>query len=64
VWCGERPLKFVFLELFNIACNKDAWVEEYMEAPNDLLHWNVMFIRPVHDWEIDVVSSFFEVLYS
>ena len=64
VWCGERHLKFVFPELFNIACNKDAWVEEYMEAPNDLLHWNVMFIWPVHDWEIDVVSSFFEVLYS
>jgi hypothetical protein len=35
-WCGEQPLKFVFPELFNVACNKDAWVEEHMETPNDL----------------------------
>ena len=36
VWCGELPLKIVFLELYNIACNKDAWMEENMEIPNGL----------------------------
>jgi hypothetical protein len=43
MWC---PLKLVYLALFNIACNKDAWVKEYMERPNDILHWNVQFFRP------------------
>jgi hypothetical protein len=39
-------------------------VEENMEIPNGLIHWNVLFIRPMHDWEIDVVLRFFEFLYS
>jgi hypothetical protein len=49
VCCGELPLKILFMELYNIAYNKDAWVEENMEIPNGLIHWNVLFIRPVHD---------------
>ena len=61
---GELPLKILFPELYNIACNKDAWVEENMGISNGLIHWNVLFIRPVRGWEIDVVSRFFELLYS
>jgi hypothetical protein len=64
VWCGECPLKLVYPPLFNSAFNKDAWVKEYMERPNDTLHWNVQFIRPVHDWELEGVSCFFALLYS
>jgi hypothetical protein len=64
VWCGESPLKLVYPALFNIACNKDAWVKEYMERPNDTLHWNVRFIWPMHDWELKGVSCFFALLYS
>jgi hypothetical protein len=33
---GEHPLKLVYPELFYIACNKDVWVEEYMETLNDI----------------------------
>jgi hypothetical protein len=25
---------------------------------------NILFTRPVHDWEVEVVSRFFELLYS
>jgi hypothetical protein len=64
VWCGEHPLKLVYPALFNIACNKDAWVKEYMERLNDILHWNVQFIWLGHDWELEVVSHFFALLYS
>jgi hypothetical protein len=28
------------------------------------IHWNVIFTRPVQDWEVEVVLSFFEMLYS
>ena len=34
VGCGECPLKLVYPALFNIACNKDALVKEYMERLN------------------------------
>jgi hypothetical protein len=44
VWCGELPLKNVFLALFTIACAKEAWVEENMAIVNGAIHWNVMFI--------------------
>jgi hypothetical protein len=44
VWCGESALKILFLALFNIACAKEAWVEENMDTANGAIHLNVMFI--------------------
>jgi hypothetical protein len=64
VWCGERPLMNAFPALFAIACEKDAWVEENKAIVNGVTQWNVLFIRPVHDWELEEVSRFFELLYS
>jgi hypothetical protein len=64
VWCEDLPLKTLFPELFIIACGKDAWVEENMQIQNDTILWNILFIRPVHDCEVEVVSRFFEMSYS
>jgi hypothetical protein len=64
VWCGELPLKIAFPVLFNIVCAKEAWVDENMVIVNGAIHWNVMFFCPVHDWELEEVSRFFELLYS
>jgi hypothetical protein len=64
VWCGELPLEILFPELFTIACDKDAWMKENMQIQNGNIHWNILFTRLVHDWEVDVVSRFFELLYS
>jgi hypothetical protein len=64
VWCGERPLMNAFPALFAIACEKDAWVKENMDIVNGVTQWNVLFIRSVHDWELEEVSRFFELLYS
>jgi hypothetical protein len=64
VWYGEQTLKDLFPELFLIACAKDEWVAETMQAHNGSIHWNGLFTRPVHDWEVDLVSRFFELLYS
>ena len=64
VWCGELPLKIFIPALFSIACAKKAWVEENMDIAHGVIHWNVIFIRTVHDWEMEVVSQFFELLYS
>jgi hypothetical protein len=64
VWCGDFPLKTLFLELYTIACGKDAWVEENMQIQNSTILWNILFTRPVHDWEVEVVSRFFDLMYS
>jgi len=64
VWCGEIPLKTLFSELFLIARGKDAWVEENMQRQNGTILWNILFSRPVHDWEVEAVSRFFEMLYT
>jgi hypothetical protein len=62
--CGEQPLKISFPDLFSIARCKDAWVADHMQFRNENLQWNIFFTRPVHDWEVNLVSSFFELLYS
>jgi hypothetical protein len=63
-WCGDLPLKISCLDLFSIACSKEAWLAENMKFRDGNINWNVIFTRPVHDWEVDVVFSFFEMLYS
>jgi hypothetical protein len=57
-------LNFSFPELFTITCVKDAWVVDHMLFPNVNIHWNIIFTRHVHDWKVEVVSVFFELLYS
>jgi hypothetical protein len=42
---------------------KDAWVADHIQFGNGNLQRNIFFTRPVHDWEVEVVSSFFQ-LYS
>jgi hypothetical protein len=64
VWCGEIPLKSLFPELFLIARGKDAWVEENMQRQNGTILWNILFSLPVHDWEVEGISRFFEMLYT
>jgi hypothetical protein len=50
-------------ELFCIARDRDALVADHMFAHNEV-HWDMNFIRLVHDWEVDFVSSLFNALYS
>jgi hypothetical protein len=58
VWCGEIPLKTLFPELFLIARGKDAWVEENMQRQNGTILWNILFSRPIHDWEVERLVDF------
>jgi hypothetical protein len=39
-------------------------VANLRSVSNDSVYWDINFIRLVHDWEVDYVSSFFNVLYS
>jgi hypothetical protein len=64
VWCGEKTFKKVFPYLFSIACVKDALVAVHLEFSSGSPQWNVSFIRAVHEWEVDVFASLFNLLYS
>jgi len=39
-------------------------VEKNMQKQNDTILWNILFTRLVHDWEVEAVSRFFEMLYT
>jgi hypothetical protein len=64
IWCGEQLLKHAFPSLFSIARYKEAWVEDNFIWRNRVIEWNVIFVRSVQDWEMGMVLSFFDRLYS
>jgi hypothetical protein len=44
--------------------NKAAMVVDNLAVHNGNIHWNVLFTRQLQDWEMEMVLSFFEWLYS
>jgi hypothetical protein len=63
-WCGDNSLKQCFPALFSIVRNKDAMVADNLVVHNGVIQWNVLFTRQIQDWEMDMVISFFDRLYS
>jgi len=64
MWCGEIPLKKAFSVLYDIARDKDAHVADHLVMVNGSYQWDVNFFRTAHDWEVEVLASFFSLLYS
>jgi hypothetical protein len=64
VWCGEMPLKEAFPSLYDIAFDKNSFVAAHLILESGSFQWDVRFIRAAHDWEVDVLASFFTLLYS
>jgi hypothetical protein len=64
VWWGEQPLEISYSNLFSIAHCTDMWVEDHMQFQMEGFNGILFFTRPVQDWEVDLVSSFFKMLYS
>ena len=62
VW--GAAFEVLFSKLFTIGRCKDVWVADHMQFHNGNIHWNIFFTKLVHDWEVKVVSAFFELLYS
>ena len=53
-----------FPGLFTIAMFKDASIADNMERSNGAIQWNIQFTRLIHDWEVDVLATFFRCLYA
>jgi hypothetical protein len=64
LWCRDQSLKAPFWDLFNIARCEEAWVADYKQFFNENLQWDISFTGSVHDWEVDFVTSSFDLLYS
>jgi hypothetical protein len=50
--------------LYGLSNNKDACVAAHMDFSSGSLQWDVSFLRAAHDWEVDVLVSFYTLLYS
>ena len=64
IWCGESSLKDRFPGLFSIARFKEASIADNVECSNGAVQWNIVFTRLIHDWEVEVLASFYSCLYS
>jgi hypothetical protein len=55
VWCEESPLKDTFPVFFSIARFREASIADNMERSNGTIQWNIVFIRLIHDWEVEIL---------
>jgi hypothetical protein len=65
-WCGDRPLKDGFPDLYDCASNCQATIDSILirSASGSRADWNVQFVRNFNDWEVEGVASFFGLLHS
>ena len=63
-WCGDYPFKDIFPNLYCIARDKEAFVAAHLQLRNSSIHWEVNFTRAAQDWELESISTFFDLLYS
>lgn len=49
---------------FIISHFKEVLVADNMHISNDCIRLNTNFIKLVHDWEVESINLFFDLLYS
>jgi hypothetical protein len=43
---------------------KEALMADRVHFSDDILQWNISFTKPMHEWEVESITSFFSLLYS
>jgi hypothetical protein len=49
VWCGSSPLLEVYLGLYSLASNKEAFIADNFDSLSGSCQCNVSFLRPLND---------------
>ena len=57
-WCEDQRLKIQFLNLFRMACLRDAMVHDVYSWNETQHHWDITFIRSSNDWEEESIISY------
>lgn len=57
-WLGQRPLKQLFPDIYNLNQQQRACVREVWGNPG----WNLSFRRLLNDWEVDRLTEFYNTL--
>ena len=63
-WCGDTSLMVRFPELYRIASHPVASIQDLLIYNGTNHQWDVNFTRLVHDWELESVADFLDVIYS
>ncbi|RVX06963.1 Transposon TX1 uncharacterized 149 kDa protein [Vitis vinifera] len=56
-WCGNERLSHAFPQLYEMAVNKNATVNEMWDHSNGPGGWNLNFHRDFNDWEMDMIRG-------
>ena len=52
------------MNFYCVACSKETYVAEYLHWNRNAIHWDITFISAVHDWEMEILMSFLDLIYS
>ena len=63
-WCGDCTLKEAFPEFYCISKARESSIAEVMCFFAGRIHWDAQFCRPVHDWELESLAFFMDIVYS
>lgn len=63
IWCGDRVLKEVYLEIFGIVRMQQALIADLVDLSNGVFQWKITFSRDTQDWEVDDFLEFYHLVY-
>jgi len=44
--------------------DRESLVANHLQNCNGCVHWVLNFIQTIHDWELESISSFLDLIYS
>ena len=63
-WSGDCTLKEAFPEFYYISKARESSIAEVMCFFVGRIHWDAQFCRPMHDWELESLVFFMNIVYS
>ena len=61
-WCGNEALSQTFPQLFALAVQRNASINEMWDSNLGQGGWNIRFSRDSNDWELDAIGELFHML--